>query len=425
MKRCYLCNTPLTNENKSEEHIIPNCIGGRLKSWNLLCKTCNNKLGKTVDSDFSKIFLPITTQLHIDKERGINQPVSAMMTLKNGDVIDVLYTNHKATPQNPCHIYDDEKKKVTIYGNKKTTKMYEKKVIKELEANNKSQHSIEHCDNIFGEMLIKFNLENEAFQIQLNKIGTSFAIHNGVKASDIMHIDIDNSKIRPKNCIPYYPQGALAPIIEENRTLIDPNYPSHSLVLFTYEISNSHKQLWCYIELFSTFQFYTILNDNYSGEHIYKSYQQKLFTSNNRNSPNYHITEYAKQEIFRQYGVEENQSLNSIQKAKSYELNYMQTTNELIYRALDIMCKQDFDIHKVSHIRTEYQQILKYKTYNYLRISHLERLSDPLLQGSAHKCKRMFEIRDPKFIEYGYKKFNMLHQFALNKHLNEVVMNNY
>ena len=38
MKECYICCEELTKDNDSVEHIIPNAIGGKLKSKELICK---------------------------------------------------------------------------------------------------------------------------------------------------------------------------------------------------------------------------------------------------------------------------------------------------------------------------------------------------------------------------------------------------
>lgn len=46
MSKCYLCGKLLNEANSSVEHIIPNAIGGHLKSKNLLCKDCNSNTGE-------------------------------------------------------------------------------------------------------------------------------------------------------------------------------------------------------------------------------------------------------------------------------------------------------------------------------------------------------------------------------------------
>lgn len=53
MPRCILC---LADKPLTEEHIVPDCVGGSLKKY-LLCKDCNSNLGSTVDGPFSNSFL--------------------------------------------------------------------------------------------------------------------------------------------------------------------------------------------------------------------------------------------------------------------------------------------------------------------------------------------------------------------------------
>ncbi|MHA1284753.1 MAG: HNH endonuclease [Promethearchaeota archaeon] len=37
-RRCIFCNANLDKSNKSSEHIIPKCLGGKLKSDFIVCK---------------------------------------------------------------------------------------------------------------------------------------------------------------------------------------------------------------------------------------------------------------------------------------------------------------------------------------------------------------------------------------------------
>ena len=53
MSKCYVCGVELTEDNKTEEHII-NAIGGVLKSKNLICKQCNSDFGDEIDSFLAK-----------------------------------------------------------------------------------------------------------------------------------------------------------------------------------------------------------------------------------------------------------------------------------------------------------------------------------------------------------------------------------
>ena len=70
MKKCYICCEELTKDNDSVEHIIPNAIGGKLKSKELICKKCNSKLGYSMDNELAEQLEFFCNFLNIDRERG-------------------------------------------------------------------------------------------------------------------------------------------------------------------------------------------------------------------------------------------------------------------------------------------------------------------------------------------------------------------
>ncbi|MEJ7678956.1 MAG: HNH endonuclease [Segetibacter sp.] len=53
-KVCYISGEVLTDNNSSEEHIIPNALGGHLKSYNLVSEQINNTLFAKIDALLSK-----------------------------------------------------------------------------------------------------------------------------------------------------------------------------------------------------------------------------------------------------------------------------------------------------------------------------------------------------------------------------------
>lgn len=71
--KCYACTAKLTDLNRSNEHILPNGIGGRLKSPRLLCKTCNNKFGKKYEAEFVEQLRIFAARLPIKRQRGENR----------------------------------------------------------------------------------------------------------------------------------------------------------------------------------------------------------------------------------------------------------------------------------------------------------------------------------------------------------------
>lgn len=73
--KCALCLTQITEENNTNEHIIPNSIGGKKKIRNFICNECNNKTGDSWDSELAKIFAPFCTMFGIKKDRGEVPPL--------------------------------------------------------------------------------------------------------------------------------------------------------------------------------------------------------------------------------------------------------------------------------------------------------------------------------------------------------------
>ena len=68
---CFACKK---TKVLTEEHIIPQALGGRLKA-KLYCKTCNENFGKDIDAEVTNQFGNIATILKLKRERGKLQPI--------------------------------------------------------------------------------------------------------------------------------------------------------------------------------------------------------------------------------------------------------------------------------------------------------------------------------------------------------------
>lgn len=52
VKKCAFCDKSLSGKNRTKEHVIPNALGGRKKTVEFICNTCNNKLGEKWDANW-------------------------------------------------------------------------------------------------------------------------------------------------------------------------------------------------------------------------------------------------------------------------------------------------------------------------------------------------------------------------------------
>lgn len=300
---CYLCgenmvdrvleqpNNQMTSKIRHEEHIIQNALYGRLTDCNILCEDCGSKLSRDVDSNFCKAFDGIIEQIkHIlaSKDHGnnkYNKTLKGFITKSDGQKISVQIKNGKVSPIKPEYDYLESANLVNIYAPYEIAKNYVNWVKKDLISKGYDINSItfEIKDDIsdFGDLGINFSegIENFdlVFKLGLNKIATGFAIANGITREQVPRTldTIDKKIIFSSNVIPFCAIGPFDFLLEPFRPILEKEYPSHTLILYTENHINK-KLLVCYIDLFSTFQFYVILNDNYKGDSINKIYYQTI-----------------------------------------------------------------------------------------------------------------------------------------------------
>lgn len=81
---CYNCGVPLIGSDVSEEHIIPNALGGVCTSSHLLCPECNNIFGGTIDAEVFKK-LAFASNLSVYERDRKKDDVSVKLVNKDGD----------------------------------------------------------------------------------------------------------------------------------------------------------------------------------------------------------------------------------------------------------------------------------------------------------------------------------------------------
>ena len=79
---CRGCGDPLTKQNDSKAHVLPQALGGRLAPNGLLCRRCNGILNDVVDLPLVEAFGAWPTLLDIRRQRGKNP--SKMVETRKG-----------------------------------------------------------------------------------------------------------------------------------------------------------------------------------------------------------------------------------------------------------------------------------------------------------------------------------------------------
>ena len=223
MDRCYLCGNEFNSNDvrKHDEHIIQQAIGGSLTEKDILCSSCGTELGETIDAPFTQMFRDISTRLDIKRDRKNNKRHAVKGKFVsdfdqfgiNIGQIDVLWRNFEVTPLQPFHKYTEDKKNVIIYGNKKASKSYRKKVEREISEKFSSdcKPKIIICNDIEGLVSYPLELDNKKLKKGLAKIAIGFASKHGIARTDLpLALNLNEEKaviIDKPSVIQFYPLG--------------------------------------------------------------------------------------------------------------------------------------------------------------------------------------------------------------------------
>lgn len=83
---CAVCGEPITAESDSEEHVIPEAIGGRLKVKGFICRRCNSNTGHTWDAELASQLRPLSLMFGVERQRG-STPGLAITTTAGEDLV--------------------------------------------------------------------------------------------------------------------------------------------------------------------------------------------------------------------------------------------------------------------------------------------------------------------------------------------------
>ena len=238
---CVYCAKQITVG--SSEHIIQNAIGGLEESTDICCSECNNYISRYIDKPFVSTFNPIIAR--IDNFAKTNNkkslPSYSGRAKYKGEEYNVVFKNGR--------------------------------VVSCPELSKKLQCDISKLD--FEIVSYDFTIKNESFIKGVSKIAFNFALAKGMPFDTIkdgLIVSKRDDKITDISfkypIIPFVPLNPLDSYIELKTDLL----LYHNLILFSQE-----NNLWCYVDLFNTFQYYVCLTDKWpKNKEIAESYFQQL-----------------------------------------------------------------------------------------------------------------------------------------------------
>lgn len=241
-KRCVYCNSPITEISMA--HVIQQALGGRYESPDILCQKCNEFVGASIDVPFNRIFNPIVGQIeNFIKQRKSSQPKYKGKARYEGVVYDVIIQN--------------------------------KRVVACAELSRKLKNNVKISQLDFEILSYDFDIDNDVFMAGIRKIAFNFAVDKKIDFSYLKHgveAKMDDGKLVEVQynypIIPFVPLNPMDQYMEMEAEFS----LYHNLILFSQE-----QHLWCYVELFGTFQYYVLLSNQWDKSNIVlESYLQLI-----------------------------------------------------------------------------------------------------------------------------------------------------
>lgn len=308
--RCIFCNRKFSKTTvgkdlvqPSVEHIIPNNIGGRLKSSDLICTGCNSRLGSRIDSALDKKFDFILNLFSIKKDRGQNTDAicyqnERLCIIKPDGTTDFASAEVELDIKDGkvvFHIYSPMSKKIVQRDIPKAIAA-QKELLLSHNIDYKKSIATVLCDTLARlknkdyalvassntKLDIKRSYDSKAIFLAILKIAFMFAGKH--KLLDAFDSDAIREQLNSgcANCVYYY-------IGREHIFQYGEMGLFHSLGIAG---SKQAHTLICYVELFTLGEFVCILNDNYQGEDVSFTYSYDLLNKKNVSpvfSPNYSL----------------------------------------------------------------------------------------------------------------------------------------
>lgn len=93
---CIYCKTAFSVA--CDEHIIPNFLGGKKKSFNIVCDKCNDIFGRTIEVEISKQLNTLRVIFGLLSSRGRKAPPVKKIKLKDGRTVNLIHGGKPVFP---------------------------------------------------------------------------------------------------------------------------------------------------------------------------------------------------------------------------------------------------------------------------------------------------------------------------------------
>lgn len=270
---CYICDSVITEENKSDEHIILNAIGGHLHSYKVLCKDCNNRIGGGPDAKLAEDLSFFTDMLRVSKNRQ-NQH-NQVMTDDEGHEIIVKDAGRNLKLRRPYINVSKGADTTTV-----NLAVRDKKELKAILDGLVKKGEIRHEDA--DAIMSKAEVTDHHPTLRTSNSISPEAFPSIIKSAVNLYVDKTGDVARVKHLVPYIEgKGDSNDVLYLHHFKELPYKTDRQQVTHMIHIEGSKETglLYAMMEYFSIFVYIVVIDDNYSGKDINMSYSYDVVSS--------------------------------------------------------------------------------------------------------------------------------------------------
>lgn len=262
---CMLCPNPLKGEFITEEHVIPQAIGGRRSVTGFICRPCNSKFGANWESELAKQFLWFSTTAGVKRQRG-EHPNVKVKALDGEEWIQRPDSAFQPARPTVTEVDADDHTKIQIRGRSMLeVRNLLNKVIKNYPNVNKNKALLDAVESV----------DYEGLELQLNsQFGGPLAGRSVVKSALALLSEVGISKEHCQRAVTYLrDESASPPFGFCYKTDLIVNRPQTHLFHCVSVVGQPEKKrVLAYVEYFNMARFFIHLGDGYECEAFQRTY---------------------------------------------------------------------------------------------------------------------------------------------------------
>ena len=263
---CYICGKEITAENRTDEHIILNAIGGHLRSYTIICRDCNTRMGETADAKLAEDLSFFTDMLKVRKNRQNRH--NQVMTDDEGHEIIVDDGGRSLKLRRPYSVLDTKDGVTNVHIAARNEKELQGILSGYVQRGELTQA---HMDEIMGKAKME---DHQPVLSKSNSISTE-AFPSIIKSAANFYVDKTHDIARAQHLVPY---------IEGKADCKDVLYLHHFKTLpykkerlqvthmIHIEGSKDTGLLYAMMEYYSIYVYMVVIDNNYAGEDINMTY---------------------------------------------------------------------------------------------------------------------------------------------------------